>query len=221
MLGLSYSFLKRRDTTTHPQGEGGDEELGLRDAWHTMHAQLSAERTQHRGGWRRFPLSPGRRGLRRTAPGSLLRPWASWTPVLGLLTASWRTCFGATDHTLAFKNYQKRRELSLERSLAPELRAARRKVGGGVGRISEWACHHPGTGVQILQGLRTESQCFTECNRKRRKESEKEERKESSVLWKTFPKASTPSSLEGEGLGTLLSIWAQHPLHGVGVGRHM
>ena len=91
-----------------------------------------------------------------------------------------------------------------------------------MGRISDWACHRPGTGVQILQGLRTESQCFfTECNRKRRKEGEKEERKESSVLWRTFPKASTPSNLEGEGLGTLLSIWAQHPLHGVGVGRHM
>lgn len=50
-----------------------------------------------------------------------------------------------------------RRELSLERSLAPELRVARREVGDGVGRISDWACHLPGTGVQILQGLRTES----------------------------------------------------------------
>lgn len=63
--------------------------------------------------------------------------------------------------------------------------------------------------------------------KEKEKEREKEERRESSVLWKTFPKASTPSNHEGERLGTLLStwvrgaVWAQHPLHRVGVGRHI
>lgn len=62
--------------------------------------------------------------------------------------------------------------------------------------------------------------------REREGKKVRRKRKKSSVQWKTFPKASTSSNHEVERLGTLLStwvrsaIWAQHPLQGVGVGRH-
>ena len=103
-------------------------------------------------------------------------PWASRTPDLGLVTASWRTCSAATDHMLVFKKLSEKKRVKPIMFTGPW--APGREVGGGVGRISDWACHH-GTGVQILQGLWTESQCFTEWKTKRRKESEKKERKKS------------------------------------------